>query len=168
MADNKLSDMIKSSLESIGTIADSSTVIGDPIPTNNGTLIIPVSKITVGYASGGLDYLPKNKDGKKKEVAQNKLNTACFGGGGGTGVSVTPVCFLVVNADGKVTMLNINNASTVPAAVGVIDSISSFADKAPDIVNKFKNLFGNKETEKGLDDDELKKDIEELKEDAEK
>ena len=70
MADSKLSEMISSSLESIRTIADSGTVVGDPITTNNGTVIIPVSKISVGFASGGLDYLPKNGD-KKDQPAQN-------------------------------------------------------------------------------------------------
>ena len=49
MADSKLSEMISSSLESIRTIADSGTVVGDPITTNNGTVIIPVSKISVGF-----------------------------------------------------------------------------------------------------------------------
>ena len=55
MADSKLSEMISSSRVSIRTIADSGTVVGDPITTNNGTVIIPVSKISVGFASGGLD-----------------------------------------------------------------------------------------------------------------
>ena len=68
MADSKLSEMISSSLESIRTIADSGTVVGDPITTNNGTVIIPVSKISVGFASGGLDYLPKNGDKKDQPV----------------------------------------------------------------------------------------------------
>ena len=83
MADNKLSEMISSSLESIRTIADSSTVIGDPIPTNNETVIIPVSKISLGFASGGLDYVPKNGDKKEQSVQNAKLpvksTSPCFG-----------------------------------------------------------------------------------------
>ena len=61
MAENKQSEIIKTALESIKTILDANTVIGTPISTPAGTTIIPVSKITVGYASGGLDYLKKNK-----------------------------------------------------------------------------------------------------------
>ena len=140
MSDNNVSDMISRSLESIRTIADSGTVIGDPIPTNNGTVILPVSKISVGFASGGLDYLPKN--GESKETGKPvKSNAPCFGGGGGTGVSVTPVCFLVIAADGSVTMLNVNSPASVPPAVGAIDSISSFAQKAPDIIGKIKAQY---------------------------
>lgn len=167
MADNKLSEMISSSLESIRTIADSSTVIGDPIPTNNGTVIIPVSKISLGFASGGLDYVPKNGDKKEQSVQNAKLpvksTSPCFGGGGGTGISVTPVCFLVVNKEGNVSMLNINSPASVPPAVGVVDSVSSFAEKVPDIVERFKNMFAKKKTESGLDDEKLAEEIEALK-----
>ena len=55
MAENKQSEIIKTALDSIKTIIDANTVIGDPIVTPSGTTIIPVSKITVGYASGGID-----------------------------------------------------------------------------------------------------------------
>ena len=166
MADNKLSEMISSSLESIRTIADSSTVIGDPIQTNNGTLVIPVSKISIGFASGGLDYLPKSGDKKEANTQNSKLpskgSVPCFGGGGGTGVNVTPVCFLVINSRGEVSMLNITNTATVPTAVGVIDSVSNFADKLPNIVEKFKGVLSKKNTEKALDDEELEEAIKDL------
>ncbi len=166
MAENNISEMIKSSLEGIRTLADSGTVLGEPISTNNGTVIIPVSKVSVGYASGGVDYMPKNgdKDSRNKQ-AQNKpvrTNAPCFGGGGGTGISVTPLCFLVVDKDGKVSTLNITNPSAVPAVVGTIDSISSLLDKAPDTISKIMNLFGKKEPETSLDDEELKTEIENL------
>ena len=133
MADNKLSEMISTSLDSIRAIADSSTVIGDPIPTNNGTVIIPVSKITLGFASGGLDYQPKRSEGDSKNTQSAKQTAPCFGGGGGTGISVNPVCFLVISKDGNVSMLNVNSPAAVSPAVGAIDSASSFAEKLPDI-----------------------------------
>ena len=90
MAENssKLGDMTKSSLDSIKAMLDANTIIGDPIQTPVGTTIIPISKITVGYASGGIDYA-------KKDAPQNSHNNN-FGGGGGTGITVTPVAFLVV------------------------------------------------------------------------
>lgn len=167
MADNKLSEMISSALESIRTIADSSTVIGDPISTNNGTVIIPVSKISLGFASGGLDYVPKNGDKKEQPVQNAKLPvksaSPCFGGGGGTGISVTPVCFLAVDKDGNASILNINSPASVPPAVGVVDSVSSFAEKVPDIVERFKNMFAKKKPENALDDEKLAEEIEALK-----
>ena len=79
MSENKLSDIIGTSLEKIKALVDGETVIGNPIQTPNGTTVIPVSKISMGFASGGIDYT-----GKKAPV-QN------FGGGGGTGVTVTPI-----------------------------------------------------------------------------
>lgn len=163
MADNNLSDVIRNSLEGIRSIADSSTVIGDPIPTNNGTVIIPVSKVTVGFASGGVDYMAKtsDKDGNKKPVNPNK---PCFGGGGGTGVAVTPLCFLVVKTNGDVSMLNISSPAAVPPAVGTLDSITSFAEKAPDIIAKIKGLFAKKKPEDGLDDAVLNEELADLAE----
>ena len=71
---NKLDEIIRTSLDSIRSMIDSNTVIGDPITTQNGTLVIPVSKVFVGFASGGLDYRGKNT----ADSASNK-----FGGGGG-------------------------------------------------------------------------------------
>lgn len=168
MSGTKLSEMIKESLESIHTIADSNTVMGEPIETNNGTVIIPVSKISVGFASGGLDYVSKkceNSTDKQQgaKTQSNDLKAPCFGGGGGTGVSVTPICFLVVTAEGKVEMLNVDSSSCVPPVVGTINSVSTFADKLPDIVERIKKVFAKKQTEKILDDDILNDELSELK-----
>jgi len=170
MADNKLSEMISSSLDSIRAIADSSTVVGDPIPTNNGTVIIPVSKVSLGFASGGLDYLPKSGDGKDATAKNSKMPAPCFGGGGGTGVTVTPVCFLVVAADGSVSMMNISAPAAAVASgpAGTINSISSFAEKAPDIIARIKDLFAKKAPETALDDEKLTAEIEELADELEK
>ncbi len=161
MAENKLSDMIRNALDGVRAIADSSTVVGDPIPTNNGTVIIPVSKVSVGFASGGLDYMPK---GEKEAVKTAKPASPCFGGGGGTGVSVTPICFLVIAADGSVNILNVNApaAAAVGGTAGTINSISSFAEKAPDIIGRIKDLFAKKEPVRDLDDEILEDELEEL------
>lgn len=161
MAASNLSDMIKESLEGISSIAGSNTVIGEPINTNGGTVIIPVSKISMGFASGGVDYVPKGikKDKDTMQKAPSSNLKPCFGGGGGTGISVTPIGFLVVYKDGKVEMLNIANPVDVPAAVGVVDSISSLAEKAPDIIEKLKGIFSKKDKDH-LDDDVIKAETE--------
>ena len=64
------------------------TIVGEPIRTPDGITIIPVSKVSVGFASGGSDFVSKNQTGKNP-----------FGGGGGAGVNIAPVAFLVVNKD---------------------------------------------------------------------
>lgn len=166
MAENNVSEMIRSSLEGIRTVADSGTVLGEPINTNNGTVIIPVSKVTVGFASGGVDYMPKSSD-KEASAKSVKPATPCFGGGGGTGISVTPVCFLVINADGKVSVLDLHAPSPAPAIIGTIDSIASFAQKTPEIIAKIKDIFSKDEPEDALDDETLAEELEALKADLE-
>ncbi len=123
---NKIGDIITASLEKIRTIADAETVIGEPINTPSGTIIIPVSKISVGFASGGLDY------GSKKPDAPRPAN---FGGGGGTGISISPVAFLVVSPTGGVEVLPVGkNADTTDKIVGLVD-------RAPDIIERVKNVI---------------------------
>ena len=143
MAENssKLGDMTKSSLDSIKAMLDANTIIGDPIQTPVGTTIIPISKITVGYASGGIDYA-------KKDAPQNSHNNN-FGGGGGTGITVTPVAFLVVGADGKVDILNVNT----PTQAGSADAVSSvvgFLERSPELIERIKSVFGRKNEENDI------------------
>lgn len=143
MAENssKLGDMTKSSLDSIKAMLDANTIIGDPIQTPVGTTIIPISKITVGYASGGIDYA-------KKDAPQNSHNNN-FGGGGGTGITVTPVAFLVVGADGKVDILNVNT----PTQTGSSDALSSvvgFLERSPELIERIKSVFGKKNEENDI------------------
>lgn len=166
MAENNVSELIKKSLEGIRAVADSGMVLGEPINTNNGTVIIPVSKISVGFASGGVDYMPKDKTKEEKKVA--KIAQPCFGGGGGTGISVTPLCFLVVKADGSVTSLNIADPAAAGTVSGTIDSVSSFVQKIPDLITKMKDVFTKKSSDNSLDDEILSQELDELKKEVEK
>lgn len=138
--DNKISDIIRTSLENAKDIIDSNTVIGEAVPTANGTVIIPISKVTVGIATGGLDY--KGKRAKEGDPSFN------FGGGGGTGISVNPVAFLVVHADGDVDLLNLN-CPTDPNAKDPVDMIVSFIRKSPELVAKIKDIFKKEENKDG-------------------
>lgn len=138
MAENKQSEIIKAALDSIKTIIDANTVIGDPIVTGSGTTIIPVSKITVGYASGGIDYMKKDTP-----VHEGKPVFNNFGGGGGTGISVSPVAFIVVDAEGKANILNME-APVLSAPEDALSKILSFVDKSPELIEKFKEIFAKK------------------------
>lgn len=133
---NRISELFESSLDGIRELVDANTIIGTPIQTEAGTTIIPISKVSVGFAGGGNDYAGKNS------AAVGKNN---FGGGGGTGVSVVPVGFLVVSADGSVELLNINNPANT-ADIGA--SIENIVDKAPDIIAKIKAMFASKKKKK--------------------
>jgi len=135
MAETKISDVIATSLENLRTMVDANTVIGNPINTECGTTIIPISKISMGFASGGLDY-----NGKEQSAA-NQQN---FGGGGGTGLSITPVGFLTVDKNGSVDMINVGQN----ISGGTIDQISDLLARSPEIIEKLKEVFKKKNAPK--------------------
>jgi sporulation protein YtfJ len=137
--ENKLQDMIRTSLESIRAMVDANTVVGTPIQTPAGTTIIPISKVSVGYASGGLDFGSKANAAKKN-----------FGGGGGTGLSVQPVCFLCVNAEGNVEMIPLGGEGEVDT----VERIATLIEKTPDILSKVKSLFGRKKRKQAAEEEE--------------
>ena len=138
MADNtnKLGEMNKSSLDSIKSMLDANTIVGDPIETPNGVCIIPISKITVGFASGGLDYAGKDSASKPNN----------FGGGGGTGVSVTPVAFLVVSASGEVNVLNVNS-NVSGTSVDTVSQVVGLIERSPELIERLKSALSKKKNE---------------------
>lgn len=138
MSENKLNDIIQTSLDSIRSMVDSNTVIGSPITTANGTLVIPVSKVFVGFASGGVDYLGKNTQSTSTSVNN-------FGGGGGTGLTVSPVAFLVVSPHGDVQLLNVNEPTSDRS--DPISQIVGLLDRSPELIEKLKGIFAKKSDE---------------------
>ncbi len=134
---NKLQDIIQTSLDSIRSMVDSNTVIGNPITTANGTLVIPVSKVFVGFASGGLDYMGKN--------APNNSSTNNFGGGGGTGLTVAPVAFLIVYPEGNVDLLNVNEPTRDKA--DPVTQIIGLLERSPELIDRLKAVFAKKSEE---------------------
>ncbi len=131
--ENKIPEIIRSSMENIRSMVDANTVVGDPINTSVGTIIIPISKISVGIASGGVDYNPKKEDLPAR--LQN------FGGGGGTGLTVAPVGFLVVDTDGDVEFINVSQKGKPDP----VDQIADLVERTPDIISKIKDIFSKKE-----------------------
>jgi len=131
--DNKLEEMIATSLERLRTLVDSDTIVGKPISTEVGTTIIPISKISMGYTTGGLEYYGKNTPQKQS-----------FGGGGGTGMTIVPVCFLVVNKEGNVNVITMGQAAPAPDPV---EQIASAVERAPEMIEKIKALFKKKQAD---------------------
>ncbi len=127
--DSKQNDIIKTTLDSIKGIVESNTIIGEPISTPGGITIIPVSKVSLGFASGGLDYA-------SKRTPETKL--ANFGGGSGTGVTVTPMAFLVIKPDNIVELLNMSTQDTTTNNIATVGNI---IEKSPDVIEKIKNIF---------------------------
>lgn len=122
-----INGLMETSLQNLRSLVDANTVIGESITTPDGTVIIPVSKVSFGFASGGSD-IPSSKVGEP------------FGGGAGGGVSVQPMAFLVVK-DGKVDLLQINDSkNTADRIVGLMpemfDKISALFKKEPAAENQ--------------------------------
>lgn len=115
--------MVENTLAKIKEMIDANTVVGSPITTPEGVTILPISKISIGFAGGGSDFVSKNA---------NKFDNP-FGGGTGAGVNITPVAFLILRGD-SVRMLPIaapvsNTADRVVEMIpDVLDKISAFID----------------------------------------
>ncbi|MDR1628038.1 MAG: GerW family sporulation protein [Oscillospiraceae bacterium] len=120
---NKADSMAQSTIERMKSMIDVNTIIGKSIVSENGITIIPISKVTYGFASGGSDFISK-KDNSKD----------LFGGGSGAGVTISPVAFLVINND-DVKLLQIESFSSA------LDRIIAMV---PDIADKISKMIKNK------------------------
>ncbi len=133
MSEHPINNLMSVTIEKIRAMVDANTVVGNPIKTSDGTVVIPISKISFGFASGGSDFPSKTP----KEM---------FGGGGGAGMTVTPVGFLVIQKD-NVRMIQLaDNKNAMDRAVAML----------PEMVEKITALF-NKSKE-----DELAKQNEQI------
>ena len=122
-----LSDIIRASLDGIRELTESDTFVGGAIETNSGVTVIPVSKISLGFATGGLDF------------GQKKINASqSFGGGGGSGVSITPMAFLTIKASGEVSLVKLYESEHAQTtAQKVVDLIAH----APHLIDEIKSRF---------------------------
>lgn len=122
MKEQSAAGILESTIEKVRDLVNVSTIIGDPMNIDGNITIIPVSKVTYGFASGGSDFPSKSS----KEI---------FGGGGGAGVTITPVAFLIVS-DGEVTIKHITAYDN--AAERVVNLVPEMFDKVTSVVNKAK------------------------------
>lgn len=123
MAEQRISEIMETTMEKIKAMVDANTIIGDKIVVDDIT-IIPVSKLSFGFVSGATDFNGKAPGGSK-----------VFAGGGGAGASVNPIGFLVVK-DGDVRMISVNYIET--AASKAIDMI-------PSTIERIKAIFAKPE-----------------------
>ena len=109
-----INGLIENAMEKIKTIVDSSTIVGDKVETEDGTAIIPISKVTVGYVVGGGEYADLS--------ARRVANRFPMAGGSSGGMSVTPVGFLVV-ANGDVKFINVENKSLYQTVLNMFNTL---------------------------------------------
>ena len=120
-----INDLMSTTMQKIREIVDVNTIVGQPITTPDGITLIPVSKLSFGFASGGSDYVSRNKK-------PGEANT--FGGGSGAGVNISPVAFLIVKGDSvRVLPVDPSGTSTLDRLVDtvpeVVDKVTSFLEK---------------------------------------
>lgn len=116
----QINNLMNTTLGNIKDFINVNSVIGDPITTPDGTTILPVIKVNVGFATGGSDFASsKPKDN--------------FGGGGGGGFTITPIAFLIIK-DGNVRLLQ--TSKTVTTADKAVDMMPEMVDKVTGLFNK--------------------------------
>ena len=134
--EHPIGSLMDTTMEKIKEMIDVNTIIGEPITSPDGTLIIPVSKVSYGFAAGGSD-LPTKKENKD-----------CFGGGSGAGVTIQPVAFLTVY-QGDVRLVSVDRDD------GTADKL---VNMIPDVLKKVKGVFKKDKSESADDFSEITQD----------
>ena len=117
-----LNDMMRNAMEKVREMVDTNTIVGQPITTPDGVTLIPISKVSFGFGSGGGDYGKAPKEN--------------FGGGAGAAVKIDPVAFLIIK-DGTTRVL--------PVAVPPASTVDRIVDMVPDVMDKVEKHFDKKQ-----------------------
>ena len=120
MDNHPIGDLMETTMQKIREMVDVNTIIGQPIQTGDGVTLIPISKVSFGFASGGSDIQAKQQDQSKG-----------FGGGSGAGVKISPVAFVVVKGD-NIRIMSISSSET---------AVDKLVDSVPDMIDKISGLF---------------------------
>lgn len=141
--------LMTTAMQSIKEMVDVNTIVGDAVQSPDGTVIIPISKVTFGFAAGGGEYNFSRGSGqeddsndKDEDETQESAEEYPFAGGSGAGVSISPVAFMVVG-NGQIKLLPVNVNSTV----------DKLLDLVPELLCKLEHMLkkkcsAKKETEK--------------------
>jgi len=135
MEKRQINELMETTMQKVREMVDANTIIGEPINTQDGVTLIPVSKVTFGFAGGGSDFAKKASN-----VPAN------FGGGAGAGVNIIPVAFIVVK-EGSVKLLHVS-----PPGNSTIDRI---IDTVPDVIDKISDFIDKNKGEEADDTEAL-------------
>ena len=130
MEKHPIGEMLETTMGKLRDMVDVNTIIGQPITTVDGITLIPISKVSFGFAAGGSDF-------QSKDFREGSANP--FGGGSGAGVKVEPVSFVVVHT-GNVRVLSANT--------GEGGSLEKLVDSLPGLIDKIKEYLPGKHEEK--------------------
>jgi sporulation protein YtfJ len=142
MSEHPIQGLMTTAMESLKEMIDVNTIIGDPVETPDGSVILTVSKVGFGFAAGGSEFKVDSSQsqgqgqgqGQKQEQGQGQPKLP-FGGGSGGGVSITPIAFLIVNSHG-VKMLHLDESTHLYERI---------LELAPQAVDKIQQMFSKKD-----------------------
>lgn len=143
MGAHPIDDLMKTAMENIRDMVDVNTIVGDAVQTADDTVIIPVSRVTFGFAAGGGDYQGE------RDSKSDSDSSFPFAGGSGGGVKIHPVAFLVVGKNNTIKLLPVEHSTTIDR---LMDFISGILDKITPIISNKKD-----EEEQGKNTREEKK-----------
>ena len=131
MSEHPIEGLMTTAMNSIQDMVDVNTIIGEPIETSNNIVIIPISKVSFGFASGGSEFKGETIDEYKKVEKEEQIQYRLpFGGGAGAGVTINPIAFLVIQED-NVKLMPVNHSS----------SMDKLLDYMPDLLEKTNNMM---------------------------
>ena len=136
MSEHPIHGLMHAAMENLKEMVDVNTIIGDPVETPDGSVILTVSKVGFGFGAGGSEFqgsIPQTNGGSQQQQRMP------FGGGSGGGVSITPIAFLIVNSSG-VKLLHLDENTHL---------LDKILDLAPAAVEKIQSMIGKKD--KGTD-----------------
>lgn len=155
MSDHPIQGLMTTAMESLKEMIDVNTIIGDPVETPDGSVILTVSKVGFGFAAGGSEFKLDNAQAhsQSKDQGQGQGQSGLklpFGGGSGGGVSITPIAFLIVNSHG-VKMLHLDESTHL---------YEKILELAPQAVDKIQQMFSKKDNEKLSNEGHHKQELE--------
>lgn len=128
MAEHPIQGLMQTAMENIKDMVDVNTIVGTPVETQDGSVILPISRVNFGFAAGGSDI--GNEEQKDRQAATPASNMP-FGGGSGGGVSITPMAFLVVG-QGTVKVVSVDHQTHL---------WERLIDQTPQVVEKIQSFF---------------------------
>ena len=129
MSEHPIQGLMQTAMENIKGMVDVNTIVGDPVQTPDGSIILPISKVAFGFAAGGSDY--RVEDSHSASASQGGVKMLPFGGGSGGGVSIRPIAFLVVGKDG-VNIVPLDNQTHL---------FEKIIDATPSLIDKIQTMF---------------------------
>jgi sporulation protein YtfJ len=140
MSDHPIEGLMKVAMENIKEMVDVNTIVGDPVQTPDGSVIMPISKVGFGFAAGGSEFVTDSEieiEGLVSKTDSFNAKVALpFGGGSGGGVSITPIAFLVVGKQG-VKVVPLDNQTHI---------LERLIDSAPQVVDKIQSMLRGMKT----------------------